>query len=811
MQSKREHTNKQENIKEKNKTKQVPKKKLVKNNKKYTLLEKVISFLTKEKKAIYTQDRFPIEKIYSNGIIKSGRVYSKTYEFKDINYQLVKEERKIEILTNYIKFLNHFSKDTLVQFNFINTRRDKKELSKIINISENNDKFNDVRKEYTTMLREKFEEGNNGIEKKKYITIGIKAKNIDIAKQKLKSAEETLLENLTNIGVKYTEFSTLERINLISEYINEEKIENIDVEKDNIKTLLSPKELKTGRKEEIKVNNKFITTKLIKITSAELSDTFLKDLLDIEGNINITFNIEPNDKKTSIKYIKTKSLEINKDKAKQEREGAKKGYFSISEKTKEEVEDVATTMNELRTKQEKLFNVQIIALIKEDSKKELDNVEDKIISVVEKHTCEIYDLVYQQEDAYYTTLPICNDKLKFRRKLTTSSTAVFVPFTTQEIFTSGKATYYGLNAVSKNLIMADRTLLKNPNGLILGSPGSGKSFTAKREISDIFLTTDDDILICDPESEYGNLTKALGGQVIKINENSKTIINPLDINLNYGDDTNPITAKINFVHSLMELIIGADEGISSREKSIIDRCVREIYRKYINNTVSENIPILEDLYNELLKQEEKEAKSLATSLEIYVLGSLNVFNQHTNINLNERITSFDVKGLGEHLKKIGMLIVNDYVWNKVSVNRNLQKKTRYYLDEIHLMFEDTQTAKYCVGFWKRFRKWGGIPTGITQNVKDFFESLKISSILDNTDFIIMLNQGMGDRKILKEQLDISDEQISYVTNSEEGSGLIFYGDTILPFKDKFPKNTKLYRLMTSKQEEIAMYKKQGLL
>jgi type IV secretory pathway VirB4 component len=401
-----------------------------------------------------------------------------------------------------------------------------------------------------------------------------------------------------------------------------------------------------------------------------------------------------------------------------------------------------------------------------------------------------------------SSLPLGYNQTVIQRSLTTSATAIFVPFTTQELFqSSGEALYYGLNALSNNLIMVDRKKLKNPNGLILGTPGSGKSFSAKREITNIFLITTDDIIICDPEAEYYPLVNRLNGQVVKISPTSTDFVNPMDINLNYSEDDSPLSLKSDFILSLCELIVGGKEGLMPVEKSIIDRCVRLIYADYLSNPVPEKMPILEDLYNTLKEQDEKEAQHIMAALEIYVTGSLNVFNHRTNVDINNRLVCFDIKELGKQLKKLGMLVVQDQVWNRVTVNRSEKRSTRYYMDEFHLLLKEEQTAAYSVEIWKRFRKWGGIPTGITQNVKDLLSSREVENIFENSDFVYMLNQASGDRQILAKQLNISPHQLSYVTHSGEGEGLLFYGNVILPFADKFPKDTELYRIMTTKPNE----------
>ena len=383
-----------------------------------------------------------------------------------------------------------------------------------------------------------------------------------------------------------------------------------------------------------------------------------------------------------------------------------------------------------------------------------------------------------------SSLPLADCQIEIQRGLTTSSTAIFVPFTTQELFDNGKESlYYGLNALSNNLIMVDRKKLKNPNGLILGTPGSGKSFSAKREICNAFLVTDDDIIICDPEAEYAPLVERLHGQVIHISPASTQYINPMDINSNYSEEDNPLALKADFVLSLCELVVGGKEGLQPVEKTVIDRCVHVVYRKYFENPIPENMPLLEDLYNALLTQDEPEARHVAAALEIYVKGSLNIFNHHTNVDINNRIVCFDIKQLGKQLKKLGMLIV--------------------HADEFHLLLKEEQTAAYSVEIWKRFRKWGGIPTALTQNVKDLLASPEVSNIFENSDFVYMLNQANGDRQILAKQLNISPHQLSYVTHSGEGEGLLFFGNVILPFVDHFPKDLELYRILTTRLSEVS--------
>ena len=444
-----------------------------------------------------------------------------------------------------------------------------------------------------------------------------------------------------------------------------------------------------------------------------------------------------------------------------------------------------------------------------DTKQKLENNIFQSAGVAQKYNCSLVRLDYQQEAGFVSSLPLGLNQIKIQRSLTTSSTAIFVPFTTQELFQRGEALYYGLNTLSGNMILANRKQLKNPNGLILGTPGSGKSFSAKREIANAFLMTKDDIIICDPEAEYFPLVQRLHGQVIKLSPTGKgsdgkpQYINPMDMNLNYSEDDSPLALKSDFILSLCELIVGGKDGLQPIEKTIIDRAVTTVYREYLADPCPENMPILEDLYDEIKRQPEAEAARIAAALELYVTGSLNIFNHRTNVDIENRLVCFDIKELGKQLKKLGMLIIQDQVWGRVTENRIEGKATRYYIDEFHLLLKEEQTASYSVEIWKRFRKWGGIPTGITQNVKDLLSSREVENIFENSDFVYMLNQAAGDREILSKQLGISPQQLSYVTHSGAGEGLIFYGNVILPFVDRFPQDTELYRIMTTKPEEVA--------
>ncbi len=450
-----------------------------------------------------------------------------------------------------------------------------------------------------------------------------------------------------------------------------------------------------------------------------------------------------------------------------------------------------------------MFLVTFLIINTGETKQQLNENISRTSRIVQQKNCEFCRLDYQQEQGLMSCLPLAQNLIEIQRALTTSSTAIFIPFTEQEIFQEGGAAiYYGIDQVTKQLIIADRKKLKAPNALIVGSSGSGKSYKSKEEMTSVLLSTKDDVIICDPEAEYRPLVEKLGGQVIRICGTSRDYINPLDINMNYSEEENPLVLKAEFIMSLFELIMGGADRLEAEERSIIDRCIPKIYEKYFSEPIQENMPILGDLYEELLKQDDKEVHRIVTALEMYVKGSLKVFNHRTNVDLKKRMVCFDIKDLGNQLKRIGMLIVQDHVWGRVTANRSIGKCTWYYADEFHLLLKEPQTASYAVETWKRFRKHGGICTAITQDVKDFLKSYEIENIIENSDFVMMFNQGSGDKNILAERLDISKEQLKYVTGAKEGTGLLSYGGIILPFEDDYPKDTELYKVMTTKLHEI---------
>ena len=747
--------------------------------------------------------------MFPDGICRvTDSYYTKTVQFQDINYQLNQNEDKTAIFDGWCDFLNYFDSSVRFQLSFVNMSANKDNYARYITISPQGDDFDSIRLEYTQMLQNQLARGNNGLIKTKYLTFGVEADGLKAAKPRLERIETDILNNFKRLGVAAEPMNGMERLRLLHGMLHMDEQEPFRFSWDwlapsglSVKDFIAPSsfEFRTGRS--FGVGRRIGCASFLQILAPELNDRMLADFLDMESSLIVSMHVQSVDQVKAIKTIKRKITDLQKMTIEEQKKAVRAGYDMdiIPSDLATYGTEAKKLLQDLQSRNERMFLLTFIVINTAGSRQQLDNNVFQAASIAQKYNCQLTRLDFRQEEGLMSSLPLGLNQIEIQRGLTTSSVAIFIPFTTQELFQDGKeALYCGLNALSNNLIMVDRKRLKNPNGLILGTPGSGKSFAAKREIANVFLVTDDDIIICDPEAEYGPLVERLHGQVIKISPTSTHYINPMDLNLNYSDDENPLSLKSDFILSLCELIVGGKDGLMPVEKTIIDRCVRMVYRDYLNDPRPENMPILEDLYNELRRQEEKEAQYIATALEIYVSGSLNVFNHRTNINIANRIVSFDIKELGKQLKKIGMLIVQDAVWNRVTINREQRKSTRYYIDEMHLLLREEQTAAYTVEIWKRFRKWGGIPSGITQNIKDLLASREVENIFENSDFILMLNQASGDRQILAKQLNISPHQLSYVTHSGEGEGLLFYGNVILPFVDRFPRDTELYSIMTTK-------------
>ena len=776
-------------------------------------LREILARTRKEKYPSTAQQTIPYDRIWPDGIcLTNGKFYTKTLQFQDINYQLAQNEDKTAIFEGWCDFLNYFDSSIHFQLSFMNLTAGTEVFEQSIAIPLRGDADDESRIEYAAMLKNQMAKGSNGLTKTKFLTFGVEADGIKTARPRLERIETDVINNFKRLGAAVETLNGKERLRLLHSIFHMDTQEKFAFEWDwlprtglSTRDFIAPTgfEFREGRR--FRMGGTLGAVSFLQILAPELNDRMLADFLNMESSLIVSLHIQSIDQTAAIRQIKRKITELDQSKIDEQKKAIRAGYdIDILPS------DLATyggeakkLLEDLQSHNERMFLVTFLVMNTAGTRQQLENRVFQAQGIAQKYNCALERLDFQQEKALISSLPLGLNQIEIQRGLTTSSTAIFVPFVTQELFqTEGEPLYYGLNALSNNLIMVDRKRLKTPNGLILGTPGSGKSFSAKREITNAYLITDDDVIICDPEGEYYPLVERFHGQVVKISPASSHYINPMDMNLNYSDDDNPLSLKSDFLLSLCELIVGGREGLQPIEKTVIDRAVRLVYQPYLADPRPENMPVLGDLYQALLAQEEKEAHRVATALEIYVSGSLNVFNHPTNVDIQNRLVCYDIKELGKQLKKLGMLIVQDQVWGRVTANRSVGKATRYYVDEFHLLLKEEQTAAYSVEIWKRFRKWGGIPTGITQNVKDLLSSREVANIFENSDFIYMLNQAGGDREILAKQLNISPHQLSYVTHSGEGEGLLFYGSMILPFVDQFPRNTKLYKIMTTKPGEV---------
>ncbi|MCL2853273.1 MAG: conjugal transfer protein TraE, partial [Defluviitaleaceae bacterium] len=710
------------------------------------------------------QQSIPYIEMYRDGICRvTERLYTKTVVFGDINYHLAQNEDKTRIFENYCDWLNYFDSSISLQISAINKYSDGAEILKSINIPMTGDDCDLLRVEYSDILKYQQAKGNNGLVKSKYVTFGIEADSLKAAKLRLERVEADILNNFKILGVTASSLSGMERLEILHGQFHVDGADKFSFNWNDIphtgqttKDYIAPTSFDFRQGKTFGMGAHYGAASYLQILAPELTDRMLADFLELDFAVTVTLHIQSIDQSEAIKTIKRKLSDLDKMKIEEQKRAVRSGYDMdiIPSDLATYGNEAKSLLEDLQSRNERMFLVTVLVMNTAKTKSKLENDVFAAAGVAQKYNCVLKRLDWQQEQALMSSLPLGLNQIEIKRGLTTSSVAIFVPFTTCELFQTGEALYYGLNTLSNNLIMANRKLLRSANGLFLGTPGSGKSFAAKREIVNVFLLTGDDIIISDPEAEYFPLVNRLGGQVIKLSPTSSHYINPMDINPDY-DDEDPLTLKSDFILSLCELIIGGKTGLEPVEKTIIDRCVRLVYRDFLTDPDPAKMPTLEDLYNLLRKQGESEAQRIATALEIYVTGSLNVFCNRTNVDIKNRLVCYDIKELGKGLKKIAMLILQDAVWNRVSANRNEKKTTWFYQDEFHLMLKEEQTAAYSVEIWKRFRKWGGVPSGLTQNVKDFLLSREVSNIVENSDFIYMLNQAAGDREILAKQLGIS--------------------------------------------------------
>lgn len=757
------------------------------------------------------QQTIPYKEMLRDGICKVREgYYTKALSYEDINYAVASTDDQSTIFDGYCSFLNYFDSALPFQMSFVN-HRSRPENRYSVNIPPQNDDCNGIRNEFTNMLKGQIARSNNGIVRSKYITFGIQADGINIARPRLERIEADIMGNFKKLGVQSATLSGRERLEILHSQLHPGGREPFRFSWDMIpktgmgtKDFIAPTSFDFRQSRLFRVGTTWGAASYMQIMASELSDKLLAELLEMDAEMTITMHIQTVDQNKAVKTVKAKLSDIGKMKMDEQKKAARAGYDIdiLPPDLLTYSKDAAALLADLQSRNERMFLLTFLIVNTAPTRQQLENDIFTVSGITQKYNCFLKRLDFQQEQGFMSSLPLGYNGIEIQRGMTTSSTAIFVPFMTQELRMDGQALYYGMNALSHNIIMANRKKLKSANGLYLGSTGSGKSFSAKRELINVFLATNDRIIIVDPMGEYAPLVKRLGGEVIDISPESPHHINPMDLNLNMTAEDSPLSMKADFLLSLCELIIGGKEGLQPIEKTVIDRCVRLVYRELALGIGDGEMPLLQDLYETLCQQPEPEAKRIATALELYCTGSLNMFNFATNVQTDKRIICIVLKSMGENLRKIAMHITNELVTQAVNENFSAGLATWCYYDEFHILLQDALSASYFVRVWKMLRKKGCVPSALTQNVKDLLASREVENIFDNSDFMILLAQAQADRAILAKQLGISEHQLSYIAHSNPGEGLLFFGSTTIPFVDRFPRG-EIYNLLTTRPEDIA--------
>lgn len=749
------------------------------------------------------QQEIPIQTVWNDGIFKVGRnKFSRSYRFPDINYAVAGKEDKEIMFLDYSELLNAFDSGATTKITIHNRRLNRQDFEKSILMPMTEDGLDLYRKEYNSMLLGKAT-GANSMVQEKYVTVSAYRKTIEEARTYFSRTGTELTGHFARLGSKCVEMDATDRLRALHDFYRagEETGFRFDMAETmrkghSFKDFICPDSLEF-EKDHFRMGNRYGRVLFLREYASYIKDDMIAELTDLNRNLMLSIDIIPIPTDEAVREVENRLLGVETNITNwQRRQNANNNFsavvpYDMEQQRKESKE----FLDDLTTRDQRMMFAVVTLVHTADTKEELDADTDTLLTIARKHLCQFATLKYQQMDGLNTVLPIGHRKINAIRTLTTESLAVLMPFRVQEIMDSG-GIYCGENAISRNLIMCNKEKLMNPNSFLLGVPGSGKSFSAKMLIVFLALATGDDILICDPEREYASLIEAMGGEVIRIAAGSPDHINAMDMVEGYGDEGSPIIDKSEFVLSLFEQL--DKNGIGPAQRSLIDRCTEDIYEDYQNGG---KVPTLCALREKLLEQDEREAKSLALALELFTDGSLDAFAHETNVDVNNRMVVYDIMDLGKQLKTMGLLVITDAMLNRVTENWKKGKRTHIFLDEFHVVFENEHSGAFFNSAWRRFRKRNAFPTAITQNVEYLLDSVLASTMLSNSEYIVMLNQAASDRQKLAELLNISNEQMSYITNADAGCGLIKYGSSLVPFVNKFPKDTRLYKLMTTKPGE----------
>ena len=753
------------------------------------------------------QDVIPVTAIYDDGIFRIGKdKYSKTFKFTDINYAVASHEDKKEMFLGYSELLNSFDSGATTKVTINNRRLNRVDFERSILIPLKGDELDVYRKEYNEMLLEKAT-GSNSMVQDKYITVSVCKKNIEDARSYFNRIGNDFSTILKKLGSRQTELDATERLRVIHDFfrVGEESAFHFNIKENrkkghSFKDYICPDSMEF-KKDYFKIGDRYGRVMFLRDYASYIKDSMISEITELNRNMMMSIDVIPVPTDEAVREAEGRLLGVETNITNWQRRQNSNNNFSatIPYDMEQQRTEMKEFLDDLTTRDQRMMFAVLTLVHTADTKEQLDNDTDELLTTARKHLCQFAVLKYQQMDGLNTALPFGVRKIDSLRTLTTESLSVLMPFRAQEVFHE-KGIYYGQNVISKNMIIADRRQLLNGNAFVLGVSGGGKSFFAKSDITNLRLATNADIIIIDPEREYGSLIRAMGGEVINLSATSQNHINAMDMSKDYGEDGNPITLKSEFLMSLCEQFV----PIGAKEKSIIDRCTVNVYRSYLQNNFTGKVPTLKDFREELLRQPEPEAHDIALDIELYIEGSLNTFAKETNVDTDNSLICYDILDLGKHLMSFGMLVVMDSILNRITANRAKGKETYIFIDEIYLLFQHEYSANFLFTLWKRVRKYGAVATGITQNVEDLLQSHTARTMLANSEFIVMLNQASTDRDELAHLLNISELQLSYITNSEAGHGLIKVGSALVPFANKFPKDTKLYRLMSTKPGESSI-------
>ena len=749
------------------------------------------------------QQTIPIQAVWESGIFKVGRnKFSRTYKFVDINFAVASREDKETMFLDYSELLNAFDSGATTKITINNRRLNRQDFERSILLAMEEDGLDLYRKEYNDMLLGKAT-GANSMVQEKYVTVSVYKKSIEEAKTYFARMGTDLASHFSRLGSKCVEMDAGDKLRVLHDFYRagEETGFHFDLRESmrkghSFKDVICPDSLEF-EKDYFKMGNRYGRVLFLRDYASYIKDELIAELTDLNRNLMLSIDVIPIPTDEAVREVENRLLGVETNITNwQRRQNANNNFsavvpYDMEQQRKESKE----FLDDLTTRDQRMMFGVLTLVHTAETKEQLDADTDTLLTVARKRLCQMAVLKYQQMDGLNTVLPIGQRKINALRTLTTESLAVLMPFRVQEIMDEG-GIYCGENAISHNLIMCNKAKLLNPNSFLLGVPGSGKSFSAKMLIVNLALATGDDILICDPESEYASLIEAMGGEVIRIAAGSRDHINAMDMVEDYGDSSDPVIEKSEFVLSLFEQL--DRNGIGPNERSLIDRCTGDVYEDYQNGG---KVPTLCVLREKLLEQDEPEARNLALALELFTSGSLDAFAHETNVDVNNRMVVYDIMDLGKQLKTMGLLVITDAMLNRVTENWKKGKRTHIFLDEFHVVFENEFSGEFFNSAWRRFRKRNAFPTAITQNVEYLLDSVLASTMLSNSEYIVMLNQAASDRQKLADLLNISKEQMSYITNADAGCGLIKYGSSLVPFVNQFPKNTRLYKLMTTKPGE----------